>query len=117
MPILLLIFLSVFLGAGAQVLFKVGVLQLGSIRFDCPGVIRLALNPAILGGLLAFAASFLLWLKVLAQVPLSYAYPMVSLGYVFVFLISWLFLGENLPVLRVLGLALIIGGILLIARS
>ncbi len=117
MPVLLLILLSVLLGATAQILFKVGVLQLGSISFDWPGIARLALNPAILSGLAAFAASFLLWLKILAAAPLSYAYPMVSLGYVFVFVVSWLYLGESLPPLRVLGLALIIAGIFFIARS
>ncbi|CEP66651.1 Drug/metabolite transporter [Moorella glycerini] len=117
MPVLVLILLSVFLGAGAQVLFKVGVLQLDSLKFNIPGITGLLFSPYILGGLVAFAASFLLWLKVLAEVPLSYAYPMVSLGYVFVFLLSWLYLGESLPALRVVGLALIIGGILLIARS
>jgi len=112
-----MILLSVLLGATAQILFKVGVLQLGNIRFDWQGIVRLALNPAILVGLVAFAASFFLWLKVLAAVPLSYAYPMVSLGYVFIFVVSWLFLGESLPALRILGLALIVCGIFFIARS
>ncbi|GEA14414.1 MAG: hypothetical protein PWR22_2006 [Moorella sp. (in: firmicutes)] len=117
MPVLFLIFLSVFLGAGAQVLFKVGVLQLDSLKFNIPGITSLLFSPYIIGGLAAFATSFLLWLKILASVPLSYAYPMVSLGYVFVFLLSWLYLGESLPVLRIVGLALIISGILLIAWS
>ncbi|WP_406677337.1 SMR family transporter [Neomoorella carbonis] len=117
MPVLFLILLSVFLGAGAQILFKVGVLQLDTLKFNIPGITGLLFSPYILGGLAAFAASFLLWLKVLAEVPLSYAYPMVSLGYVFVFLFSWLYLGESIPALRIVGLALIIGGILLISRS
>ncbi len=117
MPVLFLILLSVFLGAVAQVLFKVGVQHLGQVVFNLQGLGRLVFSPFVLSGLVAFASSFLLWLKVLAEVPLSYAYPMVSLGYVFVFLAAWLFLGESLPPLRVLGLALIVAGILAIARS
>ncbi|WP_258358925.1 SMR family transporter [Moorella sulfitireducens] len=117
MPVILLIFLSVLLGAGAQVLFKIGVLQLDNFKFDFPGITGLLFTPYILGGLAAFAVSFFLWLKVLAEAPLSFAYPMASLGYVFVFLFSWLYLGESLPVLRVIGLALIITGIFFIAHS
>ncbi|MGI9860685.1 SMR family transporter [Moorella naiadis] len=117
MPVLFFILISVFLGAAAQVLFKVGVQHLDGVVFDLQGFIRLGLSPFILTGLVSFAASFILWLKVLADVPLSYAYPMVSLGYVLVFLVSWLFLGESLPPLRILGLVLIIAGILAIARS
>ncbi|WP_338824367.1 4-amino-4-deoxy-L-arabinose-phosphoundecaprenol flippase subunit ArnE [Moorella humiferrea] len=117
MPPLFLILLSVILGSGAQIAFKIGVLHAAPLKFDIPGVIALLGSPYIIGGLIAFAASFLLWLKILATVPLSYAYPMVSLGYVFIFLYSWRYLGENLPALRVAGLVLIVTGIFFIARS
>lgn len=117
MPVLFFILLSVILGATAQVLFKVGVQHLGHIVFNLQELSHLVFNPFILSGLAAFAFSFFLWIIVLAKVPLSYAYPMVSLGYVFVFLAARIFLGESLPPLRILGLALIITGILAIARS
>lgn len=98
-------------------LLKIGVLHAGGMEFNLRGLALLLSNPYVLGGLGTFAASFFVWIKVLAVVPLSYAYPMVSLGYVLVFLFSWLFLGESLPAPRILGLVLIIGGIFLVARS
>jgi multidrug transporter EmrE-like cation transporter len=117
LPALLLILLSVFLGAAAQVLLKVAALNIGNISYSLTGLLALITSIYIWAGLFAFTGSFLLWLKVLASVPLSYAYPMVSLGYVFVFLASWLILGETQPPLRFIGLALIISGFFFIALS
>ena len=98
-------------------LLKIGVLRLESTAFNLPALVNLIFNLYLLAGLVAFAISFFLWLKILAAVPLSYAYPMVSLGYVFVFLAAWLILGESLPPLRLIGLSLIIAGILFVAAS
>jgi len=117
MPAMALIITSVFLGSLAQVLLKIGVLNHGSIDYNITQFASLALNPYIWAGLISFGVSFFLWLKILTLVPLSYAYPMVSLGYVFVFLVSWLYLGENPAPLRIIGLIFIITGILFIARS
>ncbi|NLW07306.1 MAG: EamA family transporter [Clostridia bacterium] len=117
MPAILLILASVLLGATAQVLLKIAVLKLGNISYSLIGLLKLITSIYIWAGLFAFASSFLLWLKVLAAVPLSYAYPMVSLSYVFVFLASWLFLGEAQPPLRFVGLALIISGFFFVAFS
>ena len=61
--------------------------------------------------------SAILWVVVLSNVEVSMAYPMVSLGYVMVVIVSWLFLGESVGWLRTGGLLLIIGGVVMISRS
>jgi len=120
MKSLLLIGLSVVLGAIGQVLLKVGARTLRP-ELSVPGVGKLVLQvfqtPALLLGLICFGSSFLLWLVVLSRVELSYAYPMVSLGYLIVVLASWLVLKEDLNALRLAGLLLICLGVSLVARS
>ncbi|MGB9859837.1 MAG: EamA family transporter [Moorellaceae bacterium] len=116
MPPFLLLILSIVLGALAQVLFKLGVGH-GGLGWGFPGLIAVLARPYILSGILLFAASFILWLRVLSTYELGYAYPMVSLSYVIVTLASHFFLGESLPPGRLLGLAFILLGIILLGRS
>jgi multidrug transporter EmrE-like cation transporter len=50
-------------------------------------------------------------------VDLSYAYPMVALGYVLVCVFSVLLFKETMPMLRIAGLGVIIIGVIMIAIS
>jgi len=45
------------------------------------------------------------------------AYPMVSSAYVVVFLGSWLLLGEDISLMRGIGLAVIVAGVIIISRT
>ncbi|MNL86178.1 4-amino-4-deoxy-L-arabinose-phosphoundecaprenol flippase subunit ArnF [compost metagenome] len=55
-------------------------------------------------------------MKVLTQAELSYAYPMVSLGYVNVVLLSCFLLQETFTWNKLIGTAIIIIGILVINK-
>lgn len=120
MKSILLLIASVLLGAIGQVLLKVGTRGLQP-ELSIPGLIRLVLQvfttPPLLLGLTCFGTSFLLWLVVLSREELSYAYPMVSLGYLIVALASWLLFKEDLNVLRLSGLLMICMGVSLVAWS
>lgn len=70
-----------------------------------------------MAGIISYGISFLLWIKVLSKVELSYAYPMVSLGYVLVMIFSYFFFKENITPIRILGVAFIMIGVILVARS
>lgn len=81
------------------------------------GLVRAFLNPFILGGFaLVFVAS-LFWLAVLSRIPLSVAYPMLSLSYVLAVFAAALFLGEHITWLRVLGVLIICTGVALVGLS
>jgi len=56
----------------------------------------------------------MLWLVVLSQVDVSYAYPLLAISYVFVAIYSWIFFGENITTYRALGIILITIGAILI---
>ena len=57
------------------------------------------------------------WLAALSKAPVSTAYPMLSLGYVVVAAVSVLWLGESMGPAKVLGIALICAGVILVSRS
>lgn len=115
----LIIFVSVMLGSTGQVLFKVGMQAFGQVTVTniWAQLVKILLIPYIPFGFLCFGVSSILWLVVVSKLELSYAYPMVSLGYVIVIIASWWFLGEHLSLLRLVGVALICAGVALVSKS
>jgi multidrug transporter EmrE-like cation transporter len=57
------------------------------------------------------------WLAALAKAPVSVAYPMLSIGYILVAWASVVWLGETLSPAKMLGIALICIGVVLVSRS
>lgn len=105
----LIALISIALGGVGQFLLKLGAAKLA------PGALwRLVLVPQIVVGLFCFGLSFLSWVFVLQRLPLSVAYPMVSLSYVIVTALAAIFLGESLTVQKVAGLALILVGVVVL---
>jgi drug/metabolite transporter (DMT)-like permease len=115
------VLLSVLLSIAGQLILKRGVSDLGAISLSERGVLNilwsLATNPAVVIGMAIFAASFLLWLVGLSRVPLSYAYPFISLSYVVILAASYFIMGESVSLLRVVGVTIISFGVLLVAAS
>ena len=65
-------------------------------------------------GVFFVSLSILMWLAVLAQADLSRVYPMESLQYIVTLFFAWGFLREKIGIMKLLGTALIILGIILI---
>jgi multidrug transporter EmrE-like cation transporter len=105
----------------SQLLFKKGVSLWGELEFSLGNVVslipRIFQNGYILGGLLLFGSSFILWLFVLSKLNLSLVYPMTSLNFVLILVFSWLFLGERVTLLQLSGLALILLGVFALWKS
>ena len=117
----LLVFTGVMLNAAAQLLLKAGVKDVGIIKLDASNIfsagLKLAFEPHILGGLTCYVVSVGIWILALSRVQVSIAYPMLSLGYVVTALIAWAFMGEAVNAMRLTGIAVIIVGVFLVARS
>lgn len=77
----------------------------------------LAGNVWLWAGMACYAASIGLWLAVLSRVEVSAAYPMLSIGYVIAAVLGFFFLGENVGIERMAGIALIGAGVMLVART
>jgi drug/metabolite transporter (DMT)-like permease len=113
--------LCVTLTAAAQIALKVGVsgarMQQLLSGSTSGFLTRALLAPTVLLGLALYALSTILWLLVLARSDVSYAYPFVSLGFVFTSLYAFVALHEPLQAGRVGGIALIVLGVFFVARS
>lgn len=115
-----LILLSTIAGVAGQTALKLGVSKPGvaETATGLLSIISLILHsPLVLLGLFFYAIGALLWIAVLSRLDLSVAYPFLALNFVLVTLVARFFLGESVPPLRWLGILVIIGGILLVAKS
>lgn len=68
-------------------------------------------------GLACYGVSLVLWLGALSRVPVSIAYPMLSIGYVVNAVAAAALFGETLTLAKGGGIALIITGVLVLSRS
>lgn len=76
-----------------------------------------ARNPFLWLALLAIAVLFCLWIVILSKIDLSVAIPVASFSYITIPLISIIFFGEKVPLLRWLGIGFILLGVILVSLS
>ena len=117
-----LILVGVSLNAVAQLLLKAATRPLSVFtHFDGPtliaSIVVLGRSPPFWAGMICYGASLCVWLAALSKAPVSIAYPMLSLGYIVVAWASVIWLGETLSPLKVLGIAMICIGVVLVSRS
>lgn len=106
-----LILVGVLLNAFAQICLKKGLVH--GMSWDPAAILRLVFTPWILAGLACYAVSVLVWMKALSLVDASYAYPFLALGFLANALLARGFLGEAIPTLRWVALAIIVLGVAL----
>lgn len=116
-----LILTGVLLNAAAQLLLKAGTNAVGQFDFHLTNVIpvglKIACQPFIVGGMACYAVSVVVWIMALSRVPVSVAYPMLSIGYVVNAVIAHYWFGEALVLQKMLGIGFIIVGLVLVANS
>jgi multidrug transporter EmrE-like cation transporter len=67
--------------------------------------------------LTCYGLSIGVWVVGLSRLPVSQAYPVLSLGYIVAALLAWILLGELVSPARWAGIGLIVAGVLLVSRS
>ena len=121
MQALLLLLLGVVLNASAQLGLKSATAASGEIALDRHSLVAAAgtllATPVLWAALGAYGLSVIVWVIALSRVPVSQAYPLLSLGYVLTAIGAWALLGEPLSIQRNLGIAVIIFGVVLVSRS
>lgn len=117
---ILLVLCSVTPAVAGQLILKyaIGRMDLSMAETGPVGYyVRLFTTPLVLLGFLMYGVSSLFWLFILSKLPLSLAYPLVSMGYVLVVFFSWLLLREHVGIGRIVGVAVICCGVALLALS
>ena len=116
-----ILFSGVLLNALAQLGLKAATRVTGPLLAGDAGLwqrgLQLLTVPPLWYAILAYGLSLIVWLVGLSRVPVTQAYPLLSLGYVINIGLAWWLLGEVPTVQRVGGIAVIVVGVILVARS
>ncbi|HEX4944670.1 MAG TPA: SMR family transporter [Usitatibacteraceae bacterium] len=116
-----LVLTGVLLNAAAQLLLKAGTNRIGEFAFSLANIVpvglKVAASPFVLGGLACYAVSVVVWILALSRVPVSIAYPMLSIGYIVNAAAAWFLFGESLTAQKLVGIGFIVVGVWLVARS
>ena len=108
---------SICLNAGANILIKVGMTQVGETSGLGELIKKAIATPAMWLGVLSFSAALVAYSMVLAKLNLSVAYPInVSMGIIIVVLVSGLVLKEVITPWQIAGFVLIIAGVWMVAK-
>jgi multidrug transporter EmrE-like cation transporter len=112
---------GVLLNAGAQLLLKAGTNALGVITLTRDGWVDMLMRMATQGhfvlGAACYVLSLFVWILGLSRVPVSIAYPLLSVGYIVNAIAAHYLFGEAVTASRWLGIGCIIVGVWLVARS
>ncbi len=119
--VLSLVLLSVILNTLGQLLFKTGLNQIGAFTFSPINFFhfgyKIISNVSVMAGLLIYVISTAVWFLVLSRADVSFAYPLVSIGYIFSALGAYFILHEPFSFMKILGTIVIIVGVVLICQS
>ena len=116
-----ILFCGVLLNALAQLALKAATRVSGPLVAGDAALWQRAVNvlvvPSFWYAMLAYGLSVIVWTVGLSRVPVSQAYPLLSLGYVINIGLAWWLLGEVPNAQRVAGIGVIVLGVVLVARS
>src|SRR3989344_9022109 len=112
----IIIFIPIFISAIAQIILKLGLGELNTQNGAVNFLIKALLSPGVIFGLGLYGLGALLWLIVLSKEDVSFAFPLVSFAYVIAIVLSAVILKEHVTLPRIVGSAIIMLGIFIIAR-
>ena len=119
MVVVMFLVIAIGLGALGQISLKYGMskVSLGALG---PGLVRdvvhAVFTPYVFSGFVLYAISSGFWLMVISKWNLSFAYPMIAIGYVAVVLLSRLFFKESVTPLQWVGILMMCSGLAVVAR-
>jgi multidrug transporter EmrE-like cation transporter len=106
----ILVLLGILSSAFAQIFLKVSANKSDDI-------VNLYLNPYVLGGIISYGISFLLYIYILKKFSLSSISPVMVGGTTAVVVIAAYFMGENITSYKLAGIFAIVFGIWIIFTS
>ncbi|UBF29135.1 EamA-like transporter family protein [Kovacikia minuta CCNUW1] len=108
--------LSLLTAIGGQFFLKAGALKLGKANAGnaVAHVLAIVTTPELMVGLALYGLSAVLYILLLTRVKLSVVGPAVSISYIFSVLMGYFIFKESIPFNRLIGLALIACGVVLV---
>lgn len=113
---------GVGLNAAAQLFLKAATRASGVLIADTGSIswgaaAQLLRTLPLWCGLGCYAVSVFVWLGALSRVPVSIAYPMLSIGYIVNAFAAAALFGEPLSLAKVAGIGLVVAGVIVLARA
>jgi multidrug transporter EmrE-like cation transporter len=117
-PLMILI-VAICFSVSGEMCLKSGMNQIGVFSFSnlLPTLGKILSHPRIWTGFGLFTIGAFFWLSVLSRVNLSWAYPLLSIGYILVLIVSAVVLKEHISAVRWIGAIVISIGVVLVFRS
>jgi len=111
-----MVFVCTLLGATAQILMKFGV-QAKMPTGVVPILLAVATNIPIMLGLTCYGMSTAILVLALRNQELSILYPVISLTYVWVAILSLIVFHESMNAYKIAGLTIIILGVAMLGKT
>lgn len=123
---MILILICVLMGSFGQIYMKKGLKESGGLQLNQILSWRFfstVFQPHVFIGLALYIGASVLWLVVLSKADVSFAYPLIALGYVVTAILARVYFpiigleSENISLMRWMGIMLILGGVALVTRT
>lgn len=108
---------GILLGSTGALLMKRGAMDLPPFALNIDYGMAFATNAYILAGFALYFIPAIIWTYLLSKLPVSVVQPVLSLTYVLTPLMAMLFLSEQVPGMRWLGIVVIIAGVTIVSLS
>lgn len=114
--------LGISVGAFGGILMKIGAGHIGPIQINSFAdlftfLTKLFTDVTNLVGMFLYFCSAVIWSYLLTKLDISVVQPVLALTYVATPILAFFILGENIPIMRWVGIAIIIVGVVVVARS
>lgn len=119
---LIILFTAISMGAVGQILIKSGMNIVreksgGDLGPFVKAIPRIITNFRVLGGLTVYVFSTVLWLWILTRIPLSFAYPCISISYIIIIFAGKFLFKEKIDGWKIGAIILILTGVVCLGLS
>jgi len=113
MTVIILIFASILLGVIGQLSMKKGMVNVGEISVTelfGKKLFSVVFEKFVFMGIALYLISAAFWLVILSQEELSFAYPLIGIGYIATAILAKILFHESLTMFKIFGIILIVAG-------
>jgi multidrug transporter EmrE-like cation transporter len=119
---LVLLLITCFCTVSGNLLLRSGLIRAGGFGVASGSLfsqlLKLAMEPRFVSGFCLYGISALVWFAVISVEDLSTCYPVLaSLTFVLVTLGAIVFFGERMSIPKLIGIAVILAGVIIVSRS
>jgi drug/metabolite transporter (DMT)-like permease len=115
------IIMTVFFTVYSQIIMRWQVAVAGPLPGDLYGkvgyILNIMLSPWVLSGVVATFLAGVSWMLAMTKFEISYAFPFVSLNYIFVLAAGFFLFNEPINLTKLVGGGLVVLGLIVIAKG